>query len=443
MEQKKQVVETNADAGLSKSVGLFEAMAIVIGMVIGSGIFVKPAIVFKNAGAPGMGILAWILGGIITMASGLTVAEVGAAIPKTGGLVVYLKELYGEKWAFLLGWVQTIIYIPGSTAALGLFLAAIGTAFVPMSDTQQKIFAIGMMALLMFINAVSTKFGSKLQAVVTVAKLLPVVILVVFGFAKGTVHDFTPMVGETSTAAGLGAAILGTLWAYDGWLNVSNMAGEMKNPAKDLPKAIVLGLSLVMVAYVSVNLAVINVLPMDKIIEAGKSCSAEVANVLFGAGGGKFITAGIFVSIFGALNGWCLTGARVPLALAQDGLLPFSGFFGKVSNNGTPVNAMIFQFVVASLLALTGSADMVSNLVIFIMWIFYLMGIASVFILRSKHPNLARPYSVPLYPITPIIGLVGGLYIVISTIMTDTMNSLYGLAIAVIGLPVYYMIKKK
>lgn len=443
MEAKKLANEQNSGKELTKAIGLFESITIVIGMVIGSGIFFKPSIVFRSAGAPGLGLLAWVAGGVITIAAGLTIAEVGAAIPKTGGLFIYLKELYGEKWAFLFGWVQTLIYSPGSTAALAIVFATQATSFIPMSDTQQKFLAIFMIALLLTANSVSTKFGGKIQAVATVAKLLPIIILISFGFIKGTAHDFTPIISSSSTAAGFGAAILGTLWAYDGWINVASMAGEMKNPGRDLPRAIVIGLSVVMLAYIGVNLASINVLPVESVV-ASKKAASDVAIALFGKSGGAFITAGILVSIFGALNGWLLTGPRVPLAMAQDGLLPFSGFFGKVSEKyGTPINASIFQFVVASLFVITGSFDMITNLVVFVVWIFFLMGMAGIFILRSKHKHLVRPYHVPLFPITPAIGLIGGAYIVGSTLLTDTTNALLGIAITAIGIPVYVYLYKK
>lgn len=443
MEAKKLVNEQNSGKELTKALGLFESITIVIGMVIGSGIFFKPSIVFKNAGAPGLGLLAWVAGGIITIAAGLTIAEIGAAIPRTGGLFVYLKELYGEKWAFLFGWVQTLIYSPGATAALAIVFATQATSFVPMTALQQKLLAIFMMALLLAANAVSTKFGGKIQAVATIAKLLPIIILVSFGLIKGTAHDFTPMFSSASTTAGFGAAILGTLWAYDGWINVASMAGEMKNPGRDLPRAIVIGLAVVMLAYIGVNIAAINVLPTGTII-ASKKAASDVAIALFGKSGGAFITAGILVSIFGALNGWALTGPRVPLAMANDGLLPFPGFFGKISEKyGTPINASIFQFVIASLFVITGSFDMITNLVVFVVWIFFLMGMAGIFVLRSKHKHLERPYKVPLFPITPAVGLIGGAYIVISTLLTDTTNALLGLGITILGIPVYVYLYKK
>jgi len=412
-------------------------------MVIGSGIFFKPSIVFRNAGSPTLGILAWVAGGIITMASGLTIAEIAAAIPKTGGIFVYLKELYGEKWAFLFGWVQTVIYVPGSAAALAIVLATQATNFVPMSELSQKLFAILMMFIITIANVVSTKLASKIQFVSTVAKLIPIFIIITLGLIKGTAHSFSLPVGTTSAGAGFGAAMLGTLWAYDGWIGVSNIAGELKNPKKDIPKSIIFGVSIIITVYVLFNLAVINIIPITAVINSNKVAS-EAATILFGKSGSIFITVGILISIFGALNGYLMTGVRIPFAMAQDKLLPFDKFLGKVNDKyQTPLNAFIFEAVLATLYVFSGSFDTLTDLVVFVLWIFFTMAVAGIFILRTKHKDLDRPYKVPFYPIVPLIGIIGGIYILLSTLMTNTSNALTGLAITLIGLPVYWYIKRK
>lgn len=412
-------------------------------MVIGSGIFFKPSIVFKNAGSPTMGILAWVAGGIITMASGLTIAEIAAAIPKTGGIFIYLKELYGEKWAFLFGWVQTVIYVPGAAAALAIVLATQATNFVPMSTIQQKLFAILMILTITTANVLSTKLASKIQFVATVAKLIPIFIIIALGLIKGTAHSFSLPLGTSVAGAGFGAAMLGTLWAYDGWVGVGNIAGELKNPRKDIPKSIILGIIVIITVYVLFNLAIINIVPITAVISSNKVAS-DVATVLFGKSGSLFITAGILISIFGTLNGYLMTGVRIPFAMARDKLLPFDKFLGKVNQKyQTPLNAFIFEAVLASLYVFSGSFDTLTDLVIFVLWIFFTMAVAGIFILRTKHKDLERPYKVPFYPIVPLIGVTGGIYILISTLLTDTSKALIGLAMTLIGLPVYWYITKK
>ncbi|KOR23896.1 amino acid permease [Clostridium sp. L74] len=434
-------MKNTKEENLQKNLGLFDAIAIVIGMVIGSGIFFKPSIVFQNAASPMLGILAWVVGGIITMASGLTVAEIASAIPKTGGIFVYIKELYGEKFAFLLGWVQSIIYIPGSAAALAIVLSTQVTSFIPLTANEQKVLAITFIIFIMILNIISTKLVSKMQGIITIAKLIPIIAIILLGFIKGTAKGLTLNVTSSSTISGFGAALLGTLWAYDGWISVGNMAGELKNPKKDLPRSIIIGLSSTIVVYVLINLALIKIVPMDAIISSEKPAS-DAAIVLLGSAGSKIISAGILIAIFGALNGYLMTGVRIPLAMSQDKIIPFSNFFSKVhKRSGTPVNAFIFEAILACLYVLSGSFNILTDLVMFVLWLFFTMTVAGIFILRTKFKHLERPYKVPLYPIVPLIGIIGSVYIIISTLITNTFYALCGIVITLIGIPVYKYVK--
>ncbi|WP_291572342.1 APC family permease [Clostridium sp. UBA4548] len=448
MEVRKEKVSgenNNSSNALKKQIGLFEAITMVVGIVIGSGIFFKASAVFGNAGSATMGIMAWVVGGIITIASALTIAEIATAIPKTGGVFIYLKELYSEKWAFLFGWVQSFVYVPGAVAALAIVFATQATYFVPMSGTQQKILAIIMILFIMVLNIISTKIGSKVQLVSTIAKLIPIAIIIIFGLTKGTVNSFsaTAIEGSSVGLAGFGAAILGTLWAYDGWIAVGNMAGELKKPEKDLPKSIIIGLLVIIAVYVLINLAIIKVMPVGEVVKSSKAAT-DASVILFGKNGASLIAAGIMISIFGALNGYLMTGVRIPFAMAQDGVFPFAKFFGKVNEKfETPLNAFIIEVAISSLYVLSGSFELLTNLVMFVLWIFFTMAVAGVFILRNKFKHLSAPFKVPLYPITPLIGIAGGIYILISTLITNTMFALVGLLITLVGLPVYYFITKK
>lgn len=443
---KSENNEVKTPKTLKKEIGLLEAITVVIGVVIGSGIFFKASSVFKNAGTPMLGILAWVAGGLITMASALTVAEIATAIPKTGGIFAYLKELYGEQWAFLFGWMQTLIYVPGVAAALSIVFVTQATYFIPsITGTQQKILAIFMLFFIMGINVLSTKLGSKVQLFATIGKLIPIFVIIVFGLLKGTAHSFTAPVSSASSVgvAGFGAAMLGTLWAYDGWAGVGNIAGELKNPKKDLPRSIILGLLTTIIVYILINIAIVKIMPLSSVI-ASKKPASDAAVILFGNGGASLIAAGIMVSIFGALNGYLMTGVRIPFAMAQDNLFPFAKFFGKVNEKfETPVNSFLFEIILACFYVLSGSFDTLTNLAVFVMWIFFIMTVAGIFILRNKHKNIERPYKVPLYPVVPLVGIIGGIYILISTLITDTSSSLYGIGITLIGLPVYYYIRKK
>jgi len=432
--------------GLKKDVGLIEAITIVIGVVIGSGIFFKASSVFGNAGTPVLGIMAWIVGGLITIASALTVAEIAVAIPKTGGVFVYIKELYGEKWAFLFGWMQTLIYVPGVAAALSIVFVTQATYFIPsMTALTQKILAIIILFFVMGINVLSTRLGGKVQVISTIGKLVPIFFIVIFGLINGTAHDFAaPAMSKASSGAtGFGAAILGTLWAYDGWINVGNMAGELKNPKKDLPKSIIMGLIGIIIVYILINVTIINVMPVADVITSTKPAS-DAAVILFGDLGAALIAAGIMISIFGALNGYLMTGVRVPFAMAQDNLFLFPKFFGRINEKfETPINAFGFEVIIASLYVLSGSFDTLTNLVVFVMWIFFVMCVMGIFILRRKNKKLEKSYKVPFYPVVPLIGIIGGIYILVSTFITDSSNALYGIVITLAGLPIYFYIKKK
>ncbi len=429
---------------LKKEINLFEATLLVVGVVIGSGVFFKPSAVFGNAGAPGLGIIAWIVGCIITIAGALSIAELGSAIPETGGLMVYLNKLYGEKVGFLFGWAQVLIYYPAMDAALAVVFATQCTSFMDITPTEQKMLAIGLIIVLSIINLVSTKFGTKFASVATLAKLIPIAVVIVAGLALGKVHAFTPMVSSASTGTGFGAAILGVLFAYEGWIAVTNMAGEIKNPVKNFPKAIVFGLIVITVAYIGVNLAVINTMPIEAVAASDKVVT-DASVILFGQGGASLIAIGIIISIVGCLAPFIMTGARVPYAMAKDDLFVAKKFFSKLNKNGTPANAIMFQSIIACIYALTGSFDTLTNLLVFVTWMFIMLGIAGVFILRKKHQELIKEdtYKVPFYPVIPILGIIGALYVGINTLITSTNFALYGLAVTLIGLPVYMVIKSK
>jgi APA family basic amino acid/polyamine antiporter len=427
---------------LKKSITFIEAIALVIGSIIGSGIFLKPSIVLNNAGSPVMGLLAWVAGGVITLASALTIAEIASSIPKTGGLYVYLEELYGDVWGFLLGWVQTVISYPASGAALAIAFSTYATFFIPMNNQQQKALSISILVFVILMNIIATKFGGVIQTVATAGKLVPIVAIILFGLIQGGAHDFRS-VQVITEGAGFGAAILGTLWAYDGWIGVTNIAGELKNPAKEMPKSIIYGVGICIAVYVLINIALLNIMPAETIV-ASATPASDAAVALFGTGGAAFITAGIIVSVFGAMNGYLLTGARIPLAMGERKQLPYSNkLAGLHKKFGTPANALLLETFFAIIYILTGTFNTLTDLLVFVLWIFFVMGVFGIFRLRKMVPAEKRAYKVPLYPITPIIGIIGGIYILFSTIMSAPINSFVGIAITLAGLPVFYYLKKK
>ena len=437
---------TTAGDGLQKTIGFVPALAIVIGMVIGSGVFFKPHAVFTATGAPGLGLIAWVVGGIITIAGGLTAAEIAAAIPKTGGMVAYLEETYGPIWGYLLGWTQTVIYFPATIAALGIIFSKQVLSLLGLSGGMLIPIAIIVIIFLVIMNSLGSKTGGTIQTVATVGKLIPLVAIIIMGLLSGDggTANLVPMtVVDHPVATSMGAALIGIMFAYDGWINVGAIAGEMKNPGKDLPKAIIGGLSIVMAIYVLINVAYLFVLPASA-LAATETPAADVAKILFGASGGKVITIGILVSIFGALNGYIMTGMRIPYAMAVENRIPFSKVLSKLHPKfETPVNCGILIAVISIAMSFTGKFDLLTDLAMFVIWIFYVMTFLAVIVLRKTRPDMERPYKVPLYPVVPLIGILGGVYMIINTILTQTMNAGIGLALALIGLPIYFIMKNK
>ncbi|MFC7373139.1 APC family permease [Fictibacillus iocasae] len=428
---------------LKKEIGLTVAMSIVIGTVIGSGIFMKPGRVLEFAGDSSMALLAWVLGGVITIAGGLTIAEVATQIPKTGGLYVYMEEVYGKVWGFLSGWVQTVIYGPAVIGALGLYFGSLTANLFSWDKKLGPMIGILTVIFLAIINSLGTKYGGFVQNVATVGKMIPITLIAVFGIWKGNEQILSVSSGA-AVEISMGAAILATLWAYDGWLMVGFVAGEMKNPAKILPKAIIGGILIVTAAYVLVNIALLHVLPAGEIVALGENSAAAAATVLFGPIGGKLIAVGIAVSIFGCLNGKILTFPRVPFAMAERNQLPFAKTFSNVSEKyGTPIPALVMQVVLAVIMMLLADPDYLSEMAIFAVYIFYIFAFYAVFLLRRRNKGAKRPYSVPLYPIVPIFAIIGSGYIVAATILDNPFDSLTAILVTAAGMPLYLYINKK
>ena len=423
------------NATMKKSVTTLETVAIVVGMIIGSGIFLKPGIVLKNAGSEEMSLLAWIAGGLITLASALSIAEIASVIPKSGGLYAYMAELYGNRTAFLLGWVQAIISYPASVAAQAIAFATYSAYFIPMSGLQQKLLGVAALAFILVMNIISTKCGGVIQVLATIGKLIPVAGIVAFGLFSGPAP--VSSAAQQVQGGGFGVAILGTLWAYDGWIGVTNMAGEVKNPSRVLPKVICGGVVFVIAVYAAFNLAIFRVLPQSAIVASGTP-GADAAQALFGKSGAAFLTAGIIVSTFGALNGYLMTAARVPQVMGERNQLPFPQLLGKIHPKlRTPANALIFQSILAVIYIFSGTFNTLTDMLVFVLWIFFTLGIFGVFLLRKRTAAKENTYRVPLFPVTPIVGIAGGVYILVSTVIGDPLRSLIGIGITLIGLPVY------
>ncbi|MEF2900375.1 MAG: APC family permease [Terrisporobacter sp.] len=434
---------------LQKNIGLAAALSTVIGMVIGGGVFFKPSAVYTlTGGAPGLGILSWVLAGVLTITAGLTAAEVSAAIPKTGGMMVYIEEIYGKKLGALTGWMQSSLFFPATIAALAVMFANQTIALLGLNANLSMPITIGTILFIAILNTLGSKTSGAIQTVSTIGKLVPLAILIIFGFVKGEGSNpiVTPLVAsDVSPFAIIGQVLIAILFAYDGWINVGALAGEMKNPGKDLPKAIVGGLSAVMAVYLIINVAYLWVLPANELTVANPA--AAIAAKLFGDMGGKIVTAGILISVFGCANGYLLTGPRVLYTLGQQKSIPGYKTISVLNKNNVPANATLIMAVLASLYALSGQFDLLTDLSMFAIWSFYVLTFIGVIKLRKSQPDLYRPYKVPMYPVIPCIAIAGGLFVVLNQLlfagMTNTIISLAGVVVTLIGLPLYNLAQKQ
>ena len=434
---------------MQKTMGAAVALSMVVGCVIGSGVFFKPqAIYTATGGAPGIGIISWVIGGLITLCAGLTVAEIAVVIPKTGGMMVYLEEVFGEKVGYLAGWMQSVLFFPGTAAALAV---AFGNQLSELLGHPGWAVGIAIVDIIVvaIINNVGSKAAGLVQNLATVGKVIPLVLIAIFAFVKGsgTNQILTPMVGEgLSTGTVLGSVLIAILFAYEGWINVTPIVGEMKDPGKDLPKAFAGGILIIMAIYLLVNVAYLWVLPADQLAQFS-SPAVAVAEVIFGSIGGKIIALGILISVFGALNGFLLAGSRVVYTLGVQGTIPGYKFFGKLNKSDVPGNGVILVAFLACIYALTGQFNLLTDLATFTGWLFYVMTFIAVIILRKTKPDVERVYKVPLYPIVPAIAILGGGFVLVNQLFLagsgPRMIALAGIVITLIGLPIYMIMSKK
>lgn len=436
--------QSEEQIGLNRSLGLISSLSLVIGTVIGSGIFFKQAAVLDYAHSTNLALVAWLVGGLITMASGLTIAEIGSQMPHTGGLYVYLEKIYGKFWGFLAGWMQIIVYGPTLIAALGSYLATLLVAFFDLPKTSTPLLAVIVIALIAAFNLLSNRYGAAFQVITTVGKLLPIAAIIIFGLLFGKANAFN-QVATTSgsvTLNGFGMAILATLFAYDGWVLIANMGGEIKNPQKLLPKAIVLGIGLVLIIYMLVTAGIFRVVPASLIHRLGDQAAAHFATIAFGQVGGKLLNIGIIISIAGCINGKVMTFPRIMYAMAKNDELPFSKQLAYLNKRmRTPMVATLTVCSIAALMAVTVDADRLSELCIFTIYLFYVLAFFGLFKLRRL--KTASPFRVPLYPFTPIVAILGGVFVLVSELNSDLTGVLASIFFVALGIPVYLIKCKK
>lgn len=438
---KKEDVMENKNI-IQKNIGFFPALALVMGTVIGSGVFFKVSNITEVTGTPGMTLLVWLLGGLITICAGLTVAELAAAIPRNGGLTTYIEYTYGKFSGFLAGWAQSFIYFPAMIAAQAIVFSEQVLNLLHLKDGWIVPVAFIAVASIYLINIIGSKAGGILQSVTLVVKLIPLIVIIIFGLMNtGDVEvSLAPNTGDTGINffTAIGAGLLATMFAYDGWIHVGNIAGEMKNPKRDLPLAIVLGLGLVTVIYLLINATFLYTMPIED-LKGNLSAATDASEILLGDMGGKLVTIGILISVYGALNGYTMTGMRLPYAMAEKNILPFKESFMKVTNAGIPWFSGLVQVIIGAIMITSRSFDAITNMLVFVIWAFYVMAFYAVFVLRKRESELERPYKVPLYPVIPAIAIIAGVFVMVNTLFTQPVLAIVGIIITLLGIPIYKM----
>ena len=433
---------------MKKNMGVMSAISIVVGCVIGAGVFFKPYAIYQaTGGAPGLGLLSWVIGGLISIFGALTFAEIAVLIPRTGGMVTYLGEVYDRRVGFLAGWMQVVIFYPAYLAGYGV---KVGTELSGLLGVNIAMpVALGIIAGVVGLNTLGSGSASKFQIVSTVCKLIPLFLITIVGFVLGRSRApiLTPVVGEGINAgSALGTTLLAVLFAFEGWTNVGAIAGEMKNPARDLPRAIVGGVSIIMAVYLLINIAYIRVIPASELMHI-ESPAAAVASRLFGSAGGTIIAIGIIISVIGAGNGFLLSGSRVAYYLAREGMLPGSEKLARLNQKLVPANAIILVGTLAALYSLIGQFDLLTDMGTFSCWIFYTLTFFCVISMRRTHPELERKYKVPGYPVIPALAIASGAFVVFSQLFLSgsrgRLMALASVAITLVGLPVYLLVQKK
>ena len=451
---------------LIRGLTLTDTTALVVGTVIGTGVFIKSAIMAQDAGSPMLVLTAWVAAGFLSLAGALSYAELGAMMPHAGGEYVYLRRSYGELAAFLFGWMRFVVAGSGSIAILGVGFATFFSAIVPMTAvwghttytflgrTMQwqfgmtQIVAIAAILAFAIVNCLTVVVGGRVQTALTVLKVGGIAV-VVFGIALfSSSADWTHLAaaasGHSGGLAAFGLAMLAALWAYDGWNNMPMAAGEVKDPGRTVPRALIGGMAGVMVIYCAANLSYFYALPWGEILTSNSTAhrdalpvATKAAQTAFGDSGGKLMSIAFVLSALGALNGATLTGARVPFAMARDGL--FAARFGALSSRThVPVAAVLMQAGWACVLAASGTYDQLTDYVIFASWIFYGLVTSAVFVLRFRAPDMARPYRTLGYPVVPLAFIVVACWLVINTLMNRPVESVAGLVLIALGLPVYW-----
>lgn len=449
---------TSAKPQLARDLGVSHATAIVVGTIIGSGIFLVPSEMMQAVGSARLVYLAWFVGGLLSFFGALTYAELGAMKPQAGGEYIYVRDAYGPLGGFLYAWTTLLISKPASIATVTLgFVRILGTFSLfsffsqplllkPLEITYGQLAAIAAAVAISFLNYIGVKKAGEFQLIFTLLKVAIIVgiVVVCFGYRAGAgwANFATTFSGAKGGVAGFMAALVAALWAYDGWNDLNQVAGEIHHPERNIPIALIVGVAVVGALYVLVNAGVQYVLPAATIAMSPRPASDAVALVA-GALGASIVSAGMALSMLVTLNGTTMSGARVPFAAARDGY-----FFPSIAEVHprylTPSVSILLQLSLAIvLLLLGGNFRQLFSLAIFAEWLFYMITGSTVFVFRRREPNANRPYRVWGYPVVPVLFVAASSVLLYYTFTDNLRNSAVGSLVIVAGVPVFYYFRRR
>lgn len=426
---------------LARTLTKNDLVLLLVGTVIGSGIFLVPGgVVQQSGGHVGLALTVWSLGGVLSLLGALTYGELGAMNPAAGGIYVYIRDAFGRLPAFLYGWTLFFVISSGSLATLAVAFSRYLDQLVDLSPLVARLVSVVVIVIITIINVLGTRRSANVQNWTTGVKVAAIVVmstaLIVLGDRLRSVFGQPwPDVGAAALMSGLGTAMIGVLWAYEGWQYVTFAAGETVEPERNFPRAMVIGTAALIALYLLPNIAYIAALGPDGVARSDRVAS-EAVTALMGPAAGNLIAAAILVSIFSAANGLTLTAPRVYFAMARDGV-----FFRRLADVhprfGTPAFAIVVSSAWAILLAATGTFEQLLTYVVFAGWIFYALGAMSIFVYRRVRPTANRPFSVPFYPFTPLLFIVAAAAIVINTFITQPGRAAAGIGVVLLGVPAY------
>ena len=429
---------------LPRRLGFWSAVAVLVGSTIGSGIFRVPSSVAADVGTVGAMIMLWVLGAVIALFGALTLAELAALFPRSGGIYVFLREAYGPLPAFLFGWTELLVIRPSALGGIAMLFAEYVQTFVPITEVGVKVVAAGAILTLATANILSVKWGALVQNASTLAKAVTLVGLAAAAFllGDGSAGAFaSPIEWSPTTWGGFGIALVAVMWAYDGWADLTFMAGEVKDPARVLPRALLGGTAAVIAIYLVVNAAYLYVLPVSEM--AGRPLvAADAARKVFGQAGAAIVAAMVMLSAFGALNGSTMTGPRIFFAMADDGLF-FRPIAAVHPRFRTPFAAIALAAALGIGYVSIRSFEQLADAFILGIWPFYALAVGAVFLLRRRRPDLERPYRAWGYPVVPLVFLLASVAMLANAVVEEPGQTLFGFGVILLGIPVFWFWKRR